>query len=369
MRPEFERYDLIERYLKGELSGNEYADVENALRNDSLFRAEVKHHQTIHDLIIDQGLLALKAKMKAYDTQAGGSSLVNILSIGVLILSIIAIGFFTMNSTYLFNENTVKNIQPVKPANDTLTKEERVIVTAPSEIPTVSPAIANRPAPTTSVARTNADSISAMHNPYLSQRIIVPLQTTTFENVPSVSDTVPEPPYVEPEHIHCHLEKSRMTFRVSNSCTSSPTGILSIDKASVFDGKLPMEFSLDGTNYFRAYNFESLYPGIYNLSIRDAQGCAWQDAAEIVIGERDCEEQEYSFSPSMGEVWKFPATLSSGKIEIYNRQGMLVYTSAILNGFPDRWDGTFEGHLLPMGSYSFVFRGNEVITGYVTLLR
>jgi gliding motility-associated-like protein len=57
-------------------------------------------------------------------------------------------------------------------------------------------------------------------------------------------------------------------------------------------------------------------------------------------------------------------------VEVYNRQGELVYRSR--EGYPEPWDGTSNGRKLPMDSYFYViFRNNgqAPITGHVTIIR
>lgn len=379
MKPEYEKYDLIERYLKGELSEIERADFEQKLDTDDLLMEEVENHRAIHDLIIDQGLLELKAKMKAFDAgQTGKGYAVRILSTVVLVTSLVAVGLVVFNKrTDTPGQPAATAVNPSLSGNDSQTEEGSEKVTAkPPAIITPS----QTTHPVNAAERDNGAGIIHADTAHITQNpVVAPLRDTTglqqviTRNTPVITDVVPALPQVgarEPEPLPCKLEKSTLKFSVSESCATSPTGILSIDETSSFEGKLPVVFSLDGKNYTEENVFHKLYPGTYYLSVRDARGCYWHEATEIVIGEKDCTEKEYSFYPSRGEVWKFPVTVSSGKMEIYSRNGTLIYTTAITQGYPDQWDGTYNGNALPMGSYSFILRGDgKVITGFVTLFR
>jgi gliding motility-associated-like protein len=380
MKAEFEQYELIEQYLKGELSGSERSAVESRLATDALFSEEVKHHQAVHDLVMDHGLLELKAKMKAYDPgYAGGANKLHIVSTVVLVVSLTAMGLMTSsnNSIEPPAQSAVVTIAPNanrnKPAVVDQVKKTReplsAIIPAPAQ-----------PAPAPDAVAATVDTVHTTPQPLIFSRDTATIKKSFSGDVRQPSDIIPEMKSTlllkpleakTPGLIPCQLESSVLTFSASESCTSSPTGVISVDRSSLFEGKLPVEFSIDGKNYYTAYTFNNLYPGIYYLSVRDARGCTWPEAKEIVVGEKDCNAHEYSFYPDKGEVWKLPVSISSsGKIDIYNRNGSLVYTSVISHGHPDQWDGTAHGHVLPMGSYSFVLKVDEkTITGQVTIFR
>jgi len=58
-------------------------------------------------------------------------------------------------------------------------------------------------------------------------------------------------------------------------------------------------------------------------------------------------------------------------VEVYAANwGMLLYRSQ--KGYPEPWDGKFQGKFLPMNSYLYIIRLNNTIkplTGYVTIIR
>lgn len=66
MKPEFEKYDLIDRYLSGELSGSQLQDVENKINSDPGFKADVASQKAANAFIMDSGLIELKKKMDSY---------------------------------------------------------------------------------------------------------------------------------------------------------------------------------------------------------------------------------------------------------------------------------------------------------------
>ncbi|MDG1157843.1 MAG: gliding motility-associated C-terminal domain-containing protein, partial [Flavobacteriales bacterium] len=69
----------------------------------------------------------------------------------------------------------------------------------------------------------------------------------------------------------------------------------------------------------------------------------------------------------IGNVAFYPTTT----VQVYNRWGELLYESV---GYTDPWDGTYEGSLLPIGTYYYVIdvreeRVNTQLTGPVTIMR
>lgn len=367
MRPEYEQFELIERYLNGELSTPELSAFESRLQADPLFNEEVKQHRAVHDLVIDQGLLELKAKMKAYDAgYAGTPDAWQIVSTIALVVSLSAVGFLNPGKertepvsrpAIVITTPEANGAKPVASSRSGALKAS-VITVPPSQ-----PAPENR----TDTVTLKLDTVNTMPPPRIASRdtILAPRALPRLSAPPTPSSVT------MPRLVPCALSVAALKIQVTESCTTLATGVITIDKASATEGTPPLEFSIDGRNYRQAYTFTDLYPGTYYLTVRDASGCISQEAREIAVGEKDCREHEYSFYPDKGEVWKLPLTAtSSGKIEIYNRNGSLVYTSLISNGHPSQWDGTINGQTLPMGSYSFVLMvEGKIETGFVTLFR
>jgi hypothetical protein len=368
MKAAYEQYELIEQYLTGKLSGSELSAFESRLGSDTLFSEEVQAHKAVHDLVIDQGLLELKAKMKAHEAgYTGRDGKLHIISTIVLVASLTSIGLITSAPVSPAPAGIAVTVPDTNGPN-TVAAAGPVIRTEPP-LP-VTPSSSARPVAASDTIEAMADTTQATHPRVFSADPAIISKRFRNDILFDIMDDILLKDAI-PEAVPCRLESSVLKFSTSESCTTSPTGTIIIDKTSLFDGTPPVEFSIDGINFTAGHTFSNLYPGTYYLSVRDAQGCTWFEAKEIIVGEKDCSEREYSFYPYKGEVWKLPvSTSSSGKIEIYSRNGSLVYTSLITHGHPDHWDGTANGHPLPMGSYSFVLKADgKVITGYVTIFK
>ncbi|MFM1930899.1 MAG: hypothetical protein RL226_202, partial [Bacteroidota bacterium] len=57
----------------------------------------------------------------------------------------------------------------------------------------------------------------------------------------------------------------------------------------------------------------------------------------------------------------------SSSVQIFNRWGQLLFES---KGYPNRWDGTYNGNILPIADYYYVItydNSKDPITGTVTI--
>jgi len=81
-----------------------------------------------------------------------------------------------------------------------------------------------------------------------------------------------------------------------------------------------------------------------------------------------------AFTPNgdgINDVWNIKALSDFPKctVSVYNRYGSLVYQS---KGYPQPWDGTFNGKPLPVGTYYYIINPNdgmEQLAGPVTIIR
>ena len=116
--------------------------------------------------------------------------------------------------------------------------------------------------------------------------------------------------------------------------------------------------------------------GIYSVRATNNFGCVTQDQSEVL---EDCIPKVFgpnAFRPGglNDEFYLFTEYLDEFNIFIYSRWGELVYQS---DQKDFRWDGTYQGQLLPAGQYTYVvrytssFRDRGTLEQYggVTLLR
>jgi gliding motility-associated-like protein len=363
MRPALEQYELIDRFLNNNLSDTELVAFQNRLASDAALREELKVYQQVNELIVDQGLLEVKAKLKALDTSADpGSGSKSYLYTSIAVVAIAVIGFLAVRNNEEPAVVPAREVVPAPVTRELNSTPETAQIKKPGT--KLSPTTASENKQDSEVARTIESSETA-----------TPVSETPIADVDPTSqvhatETVQEEK-PQPNAIDCALEESDLKVISTSSCNNSPTGSITIEETSHFKGKLPVRFSLNAKDFSDVKTFKFLEAGTYYLSVKDSDGCIWSDAKEIVVPERDCREREEAFYPDRGETWKFPAPQTgSCKIEIYNRTGALVYKTNIVNGQPGSWDGTSDGQALPMGSYTYrITNGDETSIGSVTILR
>jgi hypothetical protein len=366
MRDELNKYELIDKYLNNQLSEKDLSAFRDSMKEDPSLVEEINSQRFVNEMAFDQGLLEVKRKLKSIDAGSGSAPSKRwiIYSTAVILITATIAGYVLKT----------KQIDPIKqtvtPAKTTIPapvpkdqklspkKSEAIIVQTPQSDHENEAGQVQQPAITTprheaitSDERPAKDKSGATENNAVKE--------SGEHHIQKQSQPGP-----------CAFNAISMTVTTAQSCVDSPTGKITIDRNSL-SGTLPYEFSLNQSNYFKDFAFYNLYAGTYHLSVKDAAGCVWNDPRDYVVEEKDCRTIEFSFIPTRGEVWKFPIdSNTNGKIEIYNRDGRLVYKSAIVNGEPDQWNGMSDDEPLPMGSYSFILQNGKVVSiGSVTIFR
>jgi hypothetical protein len=318
-------------------------------------------------MVIDHGLIELRRKLQAIDS-VHHTDTINFRKWGAGIVLVLVIGSLIFYR--LTTDINPKNVQTVKDetAKPTVKRKDAAKQNE-------NPGPPAEKVPNTSSPTIKRDTTTLLLPAIAERPEDVPTEipinlVDTIKQVEIPERPVPVSPPIK-EIIPCELSASKIEVSTTESCANSPTGKIVIGKNSDLQGKAPFTFSINAKNYTNEYVFAGLYPGSYQLMVRDAAGCSWEYDKDIHIDEKDCHDQEYSFYPGKGEVWRIPVGQNSnGRIEVYNRNGALVFSTSINNGYPDTWDGTSSGQPLSMGSYSFILKlEDKVLTGSVTIVR
>ncbi|MGC6532118.1 MAG: gliding motility-associated C-terminal domain-containing protein [Flavobacteriales bacterium] len=150
-------------------------------------------------------------------------------------------------------------------------------------------------------------------------------------------------------------------------------GMPAVDDDSIWDWS-PGTLLQDST-VANPFTLEVTGPQSYILDVVGANGCVASDT--INIGITPLLDIPTGFSPNedgMNDAWTlgFLSFYPNVVVQIYNRWGDLLVESA--PGYPEPWDGTYQGDPLPIGTYYYVIRVNEPefpdpLTGPVTILR
>lgn len=114
---------------------------------------------------------------------------------------------------------------------------------------------------------------------------------------------------------------------------------------------------------------------LYTVTVTNIAGCIGTDQVLITVSKKL--EIISGFTPNgdgSNDYWEldFLEKYPSASVEVYNRWGDLIYKSK--DGYPEPWDGTFEGEPLPIGTYYYVIDLKDgdfpdPISGPITIVR
>ena len=135
----------------------------------------------------------------------------------------------------------------------------------------------------------------------------------------------------------------------------------------ITSGDGDFEYTIDGFNFQDENTFHNLVGGVYNVEVRDKNGCG-SDKKEVVLV-----DYPKFFTPNYdgyNDYWqiqgieKFPNAV----VYIYNRFGKVLKQ---INSSDIGWDGTYNGQLLPSSDYWFTsdLGDGRALKGHFSLIR
>ena len=122
-------------------------------------------------------------------------------------------------------------------------------------------------------------------------------------------------------------------------------------------------------------DLQNIQMGEYSVSITDFNGCEKLESISVSFdGSDNCLFMPTLFTPNgdgIHDTWLidgldlYPDIL----VQVFNRWGQLLFES---KGYPEPWDGTYNGNELPIGAYYYVIDLNndtEPLNGPITIKR
>jgi hypothetical protein len=375
-----ETYELIERYLLGRSKPGEEAEIEARIKSDPSFAGEVEQHRNMQQVIHDHSVLDVKEIL----TRIRNQKQISIRRRNKFYRSMLIVGscaiIVSLSLLYLFNNNdgAVRRASEAPEApeaseafTDTLAPATETGVTA-----------AETEAPEESIQKNNEvqtpgtiSSPDLPHNavpdlphnavPDLPHNAVPDLPQNAVPDLQSGTDSLASSDLQSEASFPCAIKASYITYP---SCNNKATGVIRIIESSIITGTPPYQAILNG-EYGDSLVFRRLKPGFYRLEIKDASGCL-ADLGTIIVDTKECRYQENFYAPL--ELWEIPLDLQPGTIEIYNKNGMIVYRLRFDGTGPEYWNGNdLNNEALPLGLYLFTIRydSGEIFHGSVTINR
>lgn len=130
------------------------------------------------------------------------------------------------------------------------------------------------------------------------------------------------------------------------------------------------EYALNADGPYQDSNFfENLLPGIYNMFVRDKNGCGVTQKTFGILGIMEF------FTPNgdgINDIWQFRGVFNNkealAQVFIFDRYGKLIKS---LRGLDKFWDGTYNGKPMPPQDYWYriELESGRVLAGSFTLKR
>ena len=107
--------------------------------------------------------------------------------------------------------------------------------------------------------------------------------------------------------------------------------------------------------------------------VEDAQGCQGYDSVRVVVGVIVYDGispngDGYNDFWEIEDIDRYP----DAEIEVYNRWGAILFSAKGNTYNNNKWDGTQNGELLPVGTYYYIINLNndsELQSGAITIIR
>lgn len=412
---EREKFDLIDRYFKGELSEDEIEQFNAEWASDDQFAEEVANHQKVNEVIMDAGLIDVKRKLQSiHNKQVYANNNGRWVMGGIIGSSIGLIGLIIGGWLYFGNPAEIGKTLPSENTEvntDKSVKEEPNKGVSEPAAPNDQQAFANQEEPSNDKydkkeQQNNEKSAneSSTHEKQEKSKQEAPntekntLEMSKVENNPSVNnpiendvkkdqpkvakisainnDTIDlrfQPTQKPKSKSPCDNTTISASYKLVKSCYDKNRGAIIIDSNSITGGEPPYQFSLSkGDNYKGEPRFNDLSQGSYTVYIKDSRSC--KDALNnLYVAGKDCNKTNYTFAPEREESWEYPFDKqANGTLIIYKKNGEKVYQREIRNGTPSNWRGRDNnGKRLPMGLYLVTFErsGNITKTWNLSLVR
>jgi gliding motility-associated-like protein len=141
--------------------------------------------------------------------------------------------------------------------------------------------------------------------------------------------------------------------------------------AAVTGGTLPISYQWNDPQAQITATAVGLVEEVYTVVVTDAIGCTLSYLVEVepTVGCFFIADMLTPNGDGANDEWVIGGLefFPSSSVQIFNRWGQLLFES---KGYPNRWDGTYNGNILPIADYYYVItydNSKDPITGTVTI--
>ncbi|MDB5256357.1 MAG: hypothetical protein JWM14_1052 [Chitinophagaceae bacterium] len=370
MNPKYDIYEEIDRYLNDELSEAELVQFNEKLSTDAEFKSIVEAQKIANEVIIDQEMIKLKARMSkemsADNTGSGPWGKIIIFSAVVV----------TSAALYTYNQYSSSDAEDTKVISATPAQTNTASEQNQSEI-TVTPIEQHKTTPQkypvavdakqTPVDATPSTEIKTEAPVVLKENATPLVATPQKEEVKQAVKAADQIAKVNCETVHISAQ-----VHVDYGFDSDGEASIIIDQLSVKGGTAPYSYAIDQSTFDNGTRFDGIQDGVYHVRVKDHNGCVSQVKKEVIV-KTPVKEIDEAFAPHHGERWKFPVKANKeATISIFNKTGIPVYTTTVSGGYPEEWDGrNNSGVELESGNYYFViqYTPRDIVKGHISIVK
>lgn len=365
-------YEWIDRYLNGQLEGEELSAFTHKLESDAEFSTLVENQKAANVIILGNRLAIVKQMMDADFKSTGNKNTAAKWGLGGLLGASVLIGsllYFSDSTTPVPSSSTnfTYPIETQKQSSNTQSPEPdkeipgRTYQPLDKKIDT-SAAIDTVNVKTFSTGIIEHSDFATNPVSKLSNGSINPVNIDSIQvknQLPGSNKNILKPDI-------CLDVVIEGILRVDAACTYASDGEIHIIENSMKGGLSPYTYVLinktNDTVRQKTTSFVSLAKGQYKLLFEDANNCLTVYKKPLYVNEKSCTQRTQSFSPHAGEQFSYPVSgVSDAQITIYNRGGQNVYKTNLSKGESGLWDETNQnGQLLPTGMYIYII---EYVSG------
>jgi hypothetical protein len=354
LRPDLEKYYLIDRYLANELKRDEQAAFEHRMQEDASFAQEVSEQKVLNNIILEAELKSVREQMTQDLPNITDQSFLGKhwkwFGAGVLLLS--GIVYYTIPSpktTPLLTEKIRIESTASSSSNNIQSDQTKEIYMNKNNAVTIEKTTESTILSNTDIIKTDllqADTATRIHiTPDK------PVEKITQPNITQNQST-------EIKKIDCG--KTAIDFNVQTlaTCIGEEEGKITID--AIEGGTRPYKYTFNEITSNKT-SYSNLGSGEYSIKVTDKDGCSSEKT--ITIKEKNCIQQtnKFNINPSIGEICIIPfAKNKTGNLTVYSRSGMIIFK--VTNHTEDtvEWNGN-DGHgtLAEPGHYIYIIEYND----------
>ncbi len=392
MKKDIELYEQIEKYLTGNLSGEEKLAFERQISSNPEIELALENNRQLANLIEESTLLEIRDSIQNIHNQNPGGKGRGFSGKKAIFFSAIIVVTAIFISTLFFNRSNRNNsdtLVPQVPIVDSTSNEKDIDENRRvAENNSVNP---KKPVKSEGTTKNQIKPENEVPEP-ISTAVPKTAETTYDKEKkakaksPDIPDSImhtspalPQPPIEDKaplpissrDSVDCDTVQISADIQTDVSCEERATGKISIWISSMKGAEPPLSYSIDnGKNFKYESQLVDLLPGNYIVWLKDKNNCLTK-AGSYLIGSIIC-DYEFIFAPDKGERWEIPTKNQNGTIKIYTRQGTLVFTQLFEEGEIIEWDGSSQNGIpQSMGVYRFILeiKNEEPIFGNVTIVR